>query len=228
MKIKAGIFALLLLVVNQAHAMRWYSPNTGRFISRDPIEEDGGANLYGFTCNDPISKYDELGLVDNQFKDLGVHPSRPSIIAGKKGLLSGETTLSSFTWNWKISGESTAYKIDLSNAVMKGTYWYATDKDKTHELHHVELWMKGGNLFEEQVKQFTGCLPQVKCYSGLLDEVSKVYLLYAAAWQAEFDCKEYGSVFPGKCSEAQEKRKKAVDAKKAVNTKIIECSKKTQ
>ncbi|MBK9989190.1 MAG: hypothetical protein IPP19_00240 [Verrucomicrobia bacterium] len=62
MKIKAGIFALLLLVVNHAHAMRWYSPNTGHWLSRDPIEEKGGVCLYGMVDNDPVNFVDAIGL----------------------------------------------------------------------------------------------------------------------------------------------------------------------
>jgi len=38
-----------------------YCPSTGRWLSRDPIEEDGGANLYGFVNNAPIQFYDYLG-----------------------------------------------------------------------------------------------------------------------------------------------------------------------
>jgi hypothetical protein len=35
---------------------------TGRWPSRDPIEEDGGVNLYGFVGNDGVNKWDILGL----------------------------------------------------------------------------------------------------------------------------------------------------------------------
>ena len=40
---------------------RYYSPALGRFINRDPVEESGGVNLYGFALNDPIDKWDVLG-----------------------------------------------------------------------------------------------------------------------------------------------------------------------
>ncbi|MBI5690193.1 MAG: RHS repeat-associated core domain-containing protein [Verrucomicrobia bacterium] len=40
---------------------RYYSPREGRFLSRDPIEERGGLNLYGFCDNDPINHWDYLG-----------------------------------------------------------------------------------------------------------------------------------------------------------------------
>jgi len=41
---------------------RFYSPQLGRWINRDPIEEAGGINLYGFVGNDPLNKIDPLGL----------------------------------------------------------------------------------------------------------------------------------------------------------------------
>ena len=40
---------------------RHYSPSLGRFLSRDPIAEQGGLNLYAFVGNDPTAKWDVLG-----------------------------------------------------------------------------------------------------------------------------------------------------------------------
>jgi len=41
---------------------RIYNPGLGRFISRDPIAERGGLNLYGYVSNNPINRRDPLGL----------------------------------------------------------------------------------------------------------------------------------------------------------------------
>ena len=41
---------------------RAYSPSLARFITRDPIEEQGGVNLYCFVGNNPISRWDLDGL----------------------------------------------------------------------------------------------------------------------------------------------------------------------
>jgi RHS repeat-associated protein len=44
------------------YGYRWYDPYTGRWPSRDPIEERGGVNLYGFVGNDGVGSLDAAGL----------------------------------------------------------------------------------------------------------------------------------------------------------------------
>jgi len=44
------------------YGYRYYDPVTGRWPSRDPIEERGGVNLYGFVRNNGIGRWDYLGL----------------------------------------------------------------------------------------------------------------------------------------------------------------------
>ena len=34
-----------------------YDPNQGRWMNRDPIEENGGVNLYGFVGNDGLNTW---------------------------------------------------------------------------------------------------------------------------------------------------------------------------
>jgi RHS repeat-associated protein len=41
---------------------RSYSPTLGRWLSRDPIGESGGMNLYAYVENDPTTYLDALGL----------------------------------------------------------------------------------------------------------------------------------------------------------------------
>ena len=42
---------------------RFYDPDLGRWLSRDPIGEEGGINLYGYVLNDPLDISDALGLI---------------------------------------------------------------------------------------------------------------------------------------------------------------------
>ena len=41
---------------------RYYNPSTGRWPSRDLIDEPGGLNLYAIAGNDAVDEYDRLGL----------------------------------------------------------------------------------------------------------------------------------------------------------------------
>jgi hypothetical protein len=51
--------AVVLLSALNVHA--YFDPTIGRWASRDPIEEKGGLNLYGFVANDPVNHFDRLG-----------------------------------------------------------------------------------------------------------------------------------------------------------------------
>jgi len=51
------------------YGQRYYSSETGRFISRDPIEEKGGINLYAFCKNAPTNGLDYLGNCDDSGDD---------------------------------------------------------------------------------------------------------------------------------------------------------------
>jgi RHS repeat-associated protein len=46
------------------YGRRFYDPRLGRWLSRDPKEEIGGVNLYGFVGNNGINKWDYLGMCD--------------------------------------------------------------------------------------------------------------------------------------------------------------------
>ena len=43
------------------YGYRYYNPSTGRWLSRDPVGEQGGVNLFEFAANDSINKCDQLG-----------------------------------------------------------------------------------------------------------------------------------------------------------------------
>ena len=49
--------------------LRFDDPETGRWISRDPIQERGGLNLYAYCGGDPINQLDILKLRDYSAKE---------------------------------------------------------------------------------------------------------------------------------------------------------------
>jgi RHS repeat-associated protein len=71
----------------QYHLNRYYSPRDGRFLSRDPIAEAGGVNVYAYAGGDPIRFSDPTGLdrvearwEQDKFKLYYV--DEPSIVGG--------------------------------------------------------------------------------------------------------------------------------------------------
>lgn len=49
------------------YGYRYYSPTLGRWISRDPIGEHGGVNLYQMVGNNVVNRIDYLGLAECEF-----------------------------------------------------------------------------------------------------------------------------------------------------------------
>ncbi len=102
------------------YGYRYYSPESGRWLNRDPIGERGGVNLYGFCANNSIDRVDSLGLYEldqNHVPDIG------EVVDKMKEIYD---TLSnpnawSLAWNaWNLGGtlgdpEMTTYSCPLDS-----------------------------------------------------------------------------------------------------------------
>jgi uncharacterized protein RhaS with RHS repeats len=75
----AACLAWLLPLTSQA----FYNPSTGRWLSRDPIEEKGGANLHSMCANAPTAQVDALGLAPILTPGTGL--VQTSEVGGKGG-----------------------------------------------------------------------------------------------------------------------------------------------
>ena len=70
------------------YQQRVYLPDLGRWLNRDPIEEEGGVNLYGFCENRPHADLDSLGLAVKVIKNI---PGRQPFGGWKWADSKGET-----------------------------------------------------------------------------------------------------------------------------------------
>jgi hypothetical protein len=119
---KLLLVEVAVILATQAQAvmyqLRPYEPNMARWLTRDPIGEDGGLNLYGFVGNDAVNKADDLGLACAcKCKKVKVSFS-PSTIFGnmKIGFYSGpggEEFGSVITIAWTVDGDPTKCKYYL-------------------------------------------------------------------------------------------------------------------
>ncbi len=123
-----SVLSLLVLLASR-EAQAFYNPSTGRWLSRDPIEERGGINLYGFVENSPVDLTDRLGLLVIQKKSRIVHVGKCEIV-----VLYGHAWVPGH-WRWKTPYEGSAGAAlmcwpqsnsqglgdDLMNSVIKGS-----------------------------------------------------------------------------------------------------------
>ena len=105
------------------YGYRYYDPKTGRWLSRDPIEEDGGTNLYGFVYNDGVNKLDILGLTNDldrgpcKYSD-GQCPKEWPVARNMRGTRTDEG-------KWEYSHSEPASMNDLAGLISNNFSWYS-------------------------------------------------------------------------------------------------------
>ena len=71
MKQISRLVGLVIWLATVQTSLGFYNPSTGRWLSRDPIEEMGGGNVYGFVGNRPLNSADYLGMIEVQYIGTG-------------------------------------------------------------------------------------------------------------------------------------------------------------
>ena len=112
------------------YGYRYYTPQTGRWINRDPIEEEGGLNLYGFVGNDGVNFVDIFGLAvfkkwpsgnsgswAGGFFGVDLNPDFES--AGNKTDSLGEEYIDSYIYYIDKSNTVEDFISDVSSALKK-------------------------------------------------------------------------------------------------------------
>lgn len=57
------------------YGYRFYAPAWQCWLNRDPIEEEGGLNLYNYVGNNPANRIDSLGLIEEGAPELAAEPT---------------------------------------------------------------------------------------------------------------------------------------------------------
>jgi RHS repeat-associated protein len=86
------------------YGYRYYSASTGRWLSRDPIEEAGGENIYAFPLGDPVNQVDYLGQAG-------------ALNYTTKDKTAGECGGFNWTIHWKLK------KAKSNSSIVQHTQW---------------------------------------------------------------------------------------------------------
>jgi hypothetical protein len=131
--IKRNTIVLILALLTTQVALAYYNPSTGCWPNRDPLEEEGGANVYAILNNDAINKIDEMGLTC-ACKCLKVNVSfNPHTIFGnmKIGFYPGpgaERYGSQITIAWTVDGDPTKCRYFLIEFRINNGYGFSHSK----------------------------------------------------------------------------------------------------
>jgi hypothetical protein len=113
-----------LLLPQPGHA--FYNPSTGRWLSRDPIEEKGGVNLYCVASNDPVGGFD----ADGQIK-VSTLTSNPTTTCGSADGVDFDFTLDKPAAEDGYIVQENTVSIPYVSGIVNGNIW--TD-------HYWEAW----------------------------------------------------------------------------------------
>jgi len=142
------------------YGFRYYNPSTGRWLSRDPIGELGGPNLYEFVGNASISFQDYLGLTDYDhlpsvgkgywtgnpgespfqfFPDNPLSKTYPNGVPFVNGTpdYKGLPGVHEVVVVDKFTGDG-AYELDQAEKFMQQKYGGKWDKPKETQWHHFD------------------------------------------------------------------------------------------
>ena len=110
------------------YGYRYYDPVTGRWPSRDPIEEEGGINLYGMVGNDVVGSWDYFGLYKVQIYNRDNHHED-----GTPGY--------NLTLNWNIERGKSSVQVVIVYMYQKN----CRNEEKRMFSLVVDLWKSGGD-----------------------------------------------------------------------------------
>lgn len=125
-----------------------YDPVQGRWVSRDPIGEQGGVNLYGFVGNSALNDVDYLGMIQKPGSNcLGF------AITGLKGFCTGPETGDSMKdylgqvkdLKCKIVKDSTKCECGAKKATIL-IYFYTPDKYRNNPWSDPQDWSANNGI----------------------------------------------------------------------------------
>lgn len=170
MKTKHGVprigWITLALLSSVLIGQAFYNPQTGRWLNRDPIGEDGGAHLHAYVDNDPASNFDVLGRKTETMTVLEAKWTfKPKTISSpskkKRGTTTGSTYFGAYPLDIYVTekGCEAAKKQLLSKRTRYVLeYWYTDAASKVYEEGNVRVVQDNWRTFGQNVNALGGCV----------------------------------------------------------------------
>ncbi len=187
---------------------RFYSAEMGRWVSKDPIGEEGGINVYLFANNAPFAWYDAIGLLS---KTTTYHYNVPStqmmtMPDGTRAAGSAQVTV----WQFAYSSEScgflwlkqrlvdydpkVAVEIKINADFTPGTQAGGGYTILTHEEHHRDIDYSWATRLDGIISPYIGwcvCPPCFGAMNAYLSAIKQYYGNYRDYENKQFDCSVY-------------------------------------
>ena len=112
---------------------RWYDPDTGRWLSKDPIGISGGLNQYVFCGNNPVMFVDPFGLVF-KWGEGGW-----SLVGTVAGIAGGSIVLAATSPAWVTAGAIIGIGGGIIGVI---DAWTGADKATKIPQRAVDKWTK--------------------------------------------------------------------------------------
>jgi len=125
------------------YGFRYYDPETSRWLNRDPIEEQGGFNLYGFVKNDGINRWDYLGWYFPDRMGIPVQTANCVVITDDdlkiEILLYWRAQLKDTerVWTAEAAGNADTQRFHLDPALRRIEYFYNGDVYTSSEVNYI-------------------------------------------------------------------------------------------
>jgi RHS repeat-associated protein len=168
------------------YGYRYYNPTTGRWMSRDPIEEEGGHNLYAFINNEPSSGLDVLGLRPCYRNVVSrVSGSLPPNIRfnvyrqSQRAIPKHPRAMGMTVWDVPIVAMSVSYcstecchQLQYESITMDvhtWSRWFARNHEEGHVTDAAEMAFAGTVSYVLSLSGCYGSLLQAQCYKQVAE-----------------------------------------------------------
>ena len=159
------------------YGYRYYNASTGRWLSRDPLEEQGGNNLYNMVGNDSVDSFDILGM------RMPGHHLIPEAVLGRICPKMGHDIWESFL---DVAGAVIPTPLDDHNRTAHGEYNKRVEQLIRDYMKSKKI--KCGCLSGKKAEKFAGNIlnavknsndPYIRGFNGVVGQGTEA----VAAWR---------------------------------------------